>query len=265
MDVLTQVGLVWDWFGQNDGQLALLATVATAIVAMGALLHAKQDSIERSRPVVVASLELAPENDTAIQLVVRNYGQTPARDVRIRFDRNLEAVERPGDGARRITERYSTPIGTLGPGQVLRNSWWTGVAAPGERQLVNLHGTPDSACVTVQYADLAEPSRFWRRSRRYADTFPIDVRDLMLEQGSVSSTSLRGRLGQLVTAADAQAKAMTALVNDAKEISRQIKHARQYGRTVIITDQVVDAGHNFQHFSHTEPAPHPSDDEHARE
>lgn len=261
MDALLLVELIWDWLGQNAAQLALLATVATAGVAMGTLTHAKRDSIERSRPVVVAALELAPENDTAIQLVVRNYGQTPARHVQVTFDRELEAVGKRGDGARQIKERYSRPVGTLGPGQALRNSWWTGVAARGERQLVNLHGTPDSAVVTVEYADIVEPVRFWRRRRTYSDTFSIDVRDLILQTNSVSSTSMRGRLGQLVTATEAQARTLAALAHDAKEISHQIQHARQYGRTVIITDQVIDAGHNAQHLTYTEPAPHPSDGE----
>ena len=47
----------WDWLAANGTGVSGLATVATAIVAIWTLVHMSRDSRDRTRPLIVVSLE----------------------------------------------------------------------------------------------------------------------------------------------------------------------------------------------------------------
>jgi len=149
--MLDWLNAVLDWLNGNGAALSSFAAIVTAVVAVWALIAAVRDSHERSRPVVVAEFRLAAHNDEAFDLVVRNVGQSIARDVTVTFAPEIEARE---DDARDLTsylvERYADPISAIGPGQELTNVWWSGVAR-GEDTLVNSERTPEEVTVSIGY------------------------------------------------------------------------------------------------------------------
>jgi len=93
----------------------------TGLVAIWALMAAKNDSRERSRPVIVAEYRVPPYAYFALEFVVRNAGPSVARDIEVTFDPDL-GTPLPEQKIRQyMIDRYSAPLPFLGPGQELSN------------------------------------------------------------------------------------------------------------------------------------------------
>lgn len=79
--------------------------------------QARELEIERVQPYVVAYMEPSAATNLAIDLVVKNYGQTAARDVRFSVD------PRPRRSHDNEVVAVPFPIPILAPGQEWRTSW----------------------------------------------------------------------------------------------------------------------------------------------
>lgn len=79
--------------------------------------QARQIEIERAQPYVVAYMEPSPATNLAIDLVIKNYGQTAARDVRL----SVDPSPRRSQDNEVVTVPFPIPI--LAPGQEWRTSW----------------------------------------------------------------------------------------------------------------------------------------------
>lgn len=155
--------------------ISTLAAIAAAIIAAYALLGSRADSRARTRPVIVADLRKATLTGGAQMLVLKNYGQSVAREVTVGFDPELPAT---GDDNGEpqlplIRERYSIPVPVIAPGQALSNVYRAGGA--GEHQV------PETLRVTVSY--VAEDDQ------KYSDTFALRTQTLQLETSSTPSDS----------------------------------------------------------------------------
>ena len=114
--------------------IAAAATALTALVALVALGYAngqirearrartlaRQLEVERAQPYVVAFTEPSLATNLAIDLVIKNFGATAARDVSISLDPWPMRAGRQDEGAR-VGIPSSFPI--LAPGQEWRTSW----------------------------------------------------------------------------------------------------------------------------------------------
>ena len=120
-----------------------IAVIVTAFYAGSTLKGAKNDSRERTRPIIAADLRREPLSHGAILLVLKNLGASVAKDVTVTFDR--ETPEDIGalpasDLWKWIFERYSKTITTWAPGWTISN-----VIRVGEDPLLPV-------AVTVAYA-----------------------------------------------------------------------------------------------------------------
>lgn len=138
---------------------------------------------------MIAEFDFAPNSQETTELVVRNSGPTPARNVQVTFDQQLPDTEW-GTHVRMIYHRYATPIGSIGPGQVFQNSWGLNdyrVKNAEDRLETNVHGLPTEIIVTVEYSGIGK--------KRITDVYTLDVWHLQMETYPVSSASALGRLG----------------------------------------------------------------------
>lgn len=171
--------------------LGPLAAVASALAAWWGIHRTAVDSRARSEPSMIVEFDFAPNSQETIELVVRNSGPTPARNVQVTFDQQLPDTKW-GTHAWMIRHRYARPIGSIGPGQVFRNSWWLNeyrVKNAEGRLETNVHGLPAEIIVTVEYSGIGK--------QRITDVCALDVWHLQMETYPVSSASALGRLGRI--------------------------------------------------------------------
>lgn len=204
---------VWDWMNRNGSGLQAAGTMITAVIAVWALRSAALDSRERSRPVVVAQFRIAKDSHSAIDFVVSNAGQSPARDVMVTFDPPLTIPE-GSDGrlTKYLIQRYASAIPTLAPDQELSNIWFSGSISSDGPDLENAEPTPDAVTVTVRYRGSA-------RRHVYIDTFPLHLDSVRLTTYSTSTDSFMGRM-----------KAIQKSVQSVSEASTRIAKAADYFR-----------------------------------
>lgn len=162
-----------DWIIDNDwGQwlqnLAALATIAAAGVAAWALWSAKNDAREATRPSVVAELEPDPLSGDRANLVIRNYGVSPAHNLRVTFEPDPLVISdnRPRGMADALANRYKSPIVTLPPGRQLTNVYWDTHWEGDDHD--NRLPLPETLAVKVEYT-----SRRGKRDIPYSDTFRL--------------------------------------------------------------------------------------------
>jgi hypothetical protein len=186
--VWSAVANAWEWLAAQAGPVAALATVLTAVIAVIALTSTARDSRDRSRPVVLALFRLAEHSDTAFDFVVRNYGQSAARKVKVDFKPDLDADARTQPTTKALAERFDARIPLLPPGAEVSNVYWSG-KNNGTNTLVNNLKTPDQVTVTITY------KRNWLC--RYKEVIPLDAEWMGLATHSVSSTSTPGRMKQM--------------------------------------------------------------------
>jgi hypothetical protein len=115
---------VTDWLGALASLLTFLIAAAALAIARGQLREAssareqmKKLEREKSQPYVVAFLEESAVGAHILDLVVRNYGQTAGRNIRLSFEPTLNRTD--GDGGE---EDLILPdvISFLAPGQEWR-------------------------------------------------------------------------------------------------------------------------------------------------
>ncbi len=177
---------IWQWINTNNGAVSALATVVAATIAALALASAARDSSLRTRPMLTAELQPAPNNDHAAMLAIRNDGPTPAKSVRVEFTPKLvlypDSAPLMDRMASTIAYRYNDrTIAVLNPGQELKNIWYRG---PGENELP----LPEDFTVTLSYRQ--------RVMRRYVH---VDIQSdvALYENDSVSSTSQLGAIRKI--------------------------------------------------------------------
>lgn len=111
---------IWRWINESGAGLSGMAAIVTAAIAVIALRQTSQDSRDRSRPVVIAEFQQARDSTSAIDLVVRNFGASVARDLEVSFEPQLAV---PDTGGPFVTpfliKRYADPIPVIAPGQDL--------------------------------------------------------------------------------------------------------------------------------------------------
>lgn len=103
--------------------VSTLLTLAAVLVAVGTLRAARDDSRERSRPVIVAQLQRELLSPGAINLVLRNFGMSVATDVSVRFDPPPSGIDDLPDSDmwKWLYQAYASPIATWAPGWSLTN------------------------------------------------------------------------------------------------------------------------------------------------
>jgi hypothetical protein len=153
-----------------------LTWAAWALLLLGAvaLIYANQQirrshrlQAEQTRPHVGMFMEPHAADWHVIELVVRNFGQTPAYDVQFAFEHppTVAEYENATDGYADVVElRLPVQLTTLAPGQEWRTVWDSAL------DRVELGASIESRFTgTVTYYDRAEQPpkwKVWRRERR---------------------------------------------------------------------------------------------------
>jgi hypothetical protein len=138
-----------------------IATVAAAVVAIWTLAAVRQDSRDRSRPVMIAEIRAGVLSEIA-ELIVRNVGPSVARRVTFKFDPELPILE--GAAADGLTtpylqRRYSRTVPTFGPGMVMHDVYQS--ANP------PFEPVPEDFTLTIDYYDAHD--------RHYTDSYELSV------------------------------------------------------------------------------------------
>lgn len=167
-----------DWLSDSlDWWTTQRASAAAAVVAAGAAVTAatsgirtlrqnRRDSSARSRPMVAAELREVPYVKGTQIMVVRNYGPSIARNVRVLFD--PEIPDPTGSGWFSTTflkRRYAKAIPALTPGMELDNIYYSGV--PSGDSWENREPTPQQVNVRITYENDA--------GHEFTDVFPLDT------------------------------------------------------------------------------------------
>lgn len=121
-------------------------------------------------------------------LVIRNYGPSIARDVRVTFEPPIEMPKNPaGLVTPHLLKRYAAPIPVMTPGMELDNLYF--VAEPGpDGKYVSKEPLPDTVTVKIAYkSDDGQP---------YRDDFPLDVQLHRLRTLATPSNSPEGQAKQ---------------------------------------------------------------------
>jgi hypothetical protein len=133
-----------------------IATVAAAVVAIWTLVALRQDSRDRTRPVIIAEICAAVLSNVG-ELIVRNVGPSVAKNVTFKFDPELPTSG--GIVAPYLQRRYSRTIRIFGPGMMIHDVYQY---AREPREPV-----PDEFTLTINYDDM--------RGRHYTDSYELSV------------------------------------------------------------------------------------------
>lgn len=129
--------MTYTFLGLDSGAWTALAGWATfcvavvaATVALGQLREAQKTRKEQTQPNVVVFAENDPVHWTFQDLVVKNFGLTPAHDIHLSFDPELVVAPHSdiSTGERVTHLSYPNAIPFLAPGQEWRTAWDSGVA-----------------------------------------------------------------------------------------------------------------------------------------
>ncbi|MEV8442078.1 hypothetical protein AB0425_32265 [Actinosynnema sp. NPDC051121] len=170
---------------------AASASAVAAFVSAGAaiwsarngnrtLKRAELDGQARSRPIVTAELREEPFSQHTLLLVVRNSGQTIARNIVVLFDPPLPdptPVKASDSLIPFLKRRYAHPIPMLAPGAELDNIYYAGESPKGTTEMVNYEDVPNQVTVTIAYEA--------QDGAKYTDEYRIDV-EVMLDKTYVS-------------------------------------------------------------------------------
>lgn len=199
---MSQQPSITDWItaGSTLGGAAITAVsvVVAAWVGIRTLRQTKRDSISRSRPMVVATLERDPHpTGLSAFLVVENYGQSVAYNVTVTFDPPIHDVGTQSGQPSfvpMLLRRYAEPIANLAPGVALRSIWnIPNRESHGENsRYPNDEPIPDRVLAMIRYSD--RPG-FWNQdAHRYTETFVLDIEIL---RGDVIVSHSDDQLGLL--------------------------------------------------------------------
>lgn len=182
-----QIGAFW------SGVTAVTAA-GTGIVAIVSLLSIRQDSRDRSRPVISAELLPLTLSHGTCELIIANVGRSVAKDVAVTFKPAI--TEDMGVMTAFLARRYSHVIPTMGPGRLLTNVYGH-QRGDGSGDLDE--SVPRDFVVTISYTDA--------HSRRYIDSYGLSVQTLLDQTtSSPSNTDERGMQRRLLAALEAIAR-----------------------------------------------------------
>ncbi len=99
--------------------LGPIATASAALAAIVTLMALFTDSRRRSRPYIEAKLEVGFWGDGSADLIIENFGTTPARDITVTCD-ELEAAT---TNTAKELKRYFSKHRILRPGERIRLIW----------------------------------------------------------------------------------------------------------------------------------------------
>jgi hypothetical protein len=117
---MTALHFVHWWTTERTG----VALAGAALVgSIAPLWSARAARLERDRPMVAMDLRLGELGTHTILLVMRNYGLTIARDIRVRFEPELPDCDPLTSMTAYVKRRYQKPIPSLTPGQELVQVW----------------------------------------------------------------------------------------------------------------------------------------------
>jgi hypothetical protein len=170
--------------------MASVATVMAAVVGIWTLVSLRQDSRDRTRPVMIAEIRPGVLSDVA-ELLVRNAGPSVAKNVRFTFNPALpvlEGAEAAGKLTPYLKRRYSRTVPTFGPGMVMHDVYQS-ASEPFEP-------VPDDFTLTVDYDDT--------HGRHYTDSYELSVTTLRdhtrTEPGDRDEPALQLRVARAVEA-----------------------------------------------------------------
>lgn len=230
--------MVWDWLNDFfDWWTTQRVAAAAAIVASGSAVAAaisgartlrqnRRDSKARSRPMVAAELRDVPYVKGTQILVVRNYGPSIARNVRVAFD---PEIPDPADPSTSVTpflkRRYAKAVPVLTPEMELDNVYFSGQQQGGS--WVNREPTPEQVTVTITYENDA--------GDKFTDAFPLDTNLLRNRTYTESSASPEAQMKVLAksakTLADIAAGAERRRVREAEAAQQRAANGRNGGDT----------------------------------
>lgn len=174
----------WEWVGDQQSVLVALAAVVTAVIAIVALRSTASDSRERTRPIVLAFFRKSPNNESAFDLVVHNYGTSAASDIDVKFQPPFGDEERKDHMVKSLAQRYDKPVPLLPPGAEITNVWWAlDFTAPDESGK-NRYPTPDETVVSITYKG--------NRMRRFKEKVKLDTNWMKGDTATTSSSSRPG-------------------------------------------------------------------------
>jgi hypothetical protein len=159
------------WAGVTG--VSAVITGAVAIISLRAL---RQDSRDRTRPVVVADLLPVVLSRTVSELVIENVGPSVAKKVRVTFEPPI--TEDVGTGTAFLVRRYSHIIPTMGPGRRLTNTYAIWVGDGSDNLLENV---PKDVVVRISYQDA--------HGRNYSDDYELSLRTLRNQTSSEPSNT----------------------------------------------------------------------------
>lgn len=194
----------WDWLNDFfDWWTTQRVAAGAAVVAAGAAVTAatsgvrtlrqnRRDSKARSRPMVAAELREVPYVKGTQILVVRNYGPSIARNVRVTFDPEIPEPKDPSTSMTPfLKRRYATPLPVLTPGMELDNIYFSGQQEGGS--WVNREPTPEQVTVRITYENDA--------GDEFADVFPLDTNLIRNRTYAEPSTSPEAQMKVLAKSA----------------------------------------------------------------
>ena len=152
--------------------------------------------------MVAAEFRDALPSRGTLYLVIRNYGPSVAKNVRVSFD--PEIPDPAPEAAREsvvpfLKARYARTIPTLTPGTELRNVYYVGESQGGF--FINSEPTPERVTVTISYE-----SADGRQT--YTDAFDLDVELIKGETWVTSSLSMESQVKDIRAALKGIAKSM---------------------------------------------------------
>ncbi|SFU16323.1 hypothetical protein [Arthrobacter sp. ov118] len=108
---------ITDWISAVSTAATLVIAAIAAAIALFQLIQAKKLELDKSQPYVVMTMQesISPQ---FIDLVIKNYGQTAAYDVRVLLN---PAPTRSQDGAEVVHLPEVIPV--MAPGQEWRTHW----------------------------------------------------------------------------------------------------------------------------------------------
>lgn len=220
------IGDFWSWWtvarvGAAAGVVGATAAVAGATSGIRTLRQNRRDSKSRSRPMVAAELRDVKYSEATQILMIRNYGPSIARNVRVSFDPPLPDPEDPSTSVTPfLKNRYSKVIQVLTPGMELDNLYYVGTPGPKGR-FVNSEPTPDQVNVTIRYENDG--------GDKYEDKFALDtnlIRDRTYVTSSTSPESQRKvmvksleGIHQVLKRTEQQLARRTPRVNNLKDLA----------------------------------------------
>ncbi|WP_329174928.1 hypothetical protein OG754_19205 [Streptomyces decoyicus] len=141
--------------------------------------------------MVAAEFRDALPSRGTLYLVIRNYGPSVAKNVRVSFD---PEIPDPAPDATResvvpfLKSRYARTIKTLTPGAELRNVYYVG-EAQGDH-FINSEPTPGRTTVTIS-CESADGKQ------KYTDSFDLDVELMQSETWVTSSLSMESQIKEI--------------------------------------------------------------------